>query len=256
MGAPLLWFGLKAKLLKSILNINDAVDVIAGAVDPSSVATAGEPGSIYLSSNGGLYVKQDSGTSTNWLDVTAGGSVIWGAITGTLSSQLDLQAALDAKQDGPLTGGVTTSGDVATVITNANLTGDITSTGNATTLGSNFKIQPIGTTIDGGSSAPSVGQYSWVFVPYACTVNQWTVGCDDGVSGNCVVDVQTCAYGARGTETSIAGSELPTLTGATENQDSSLRTWTPSIAAGTWVKFEVVSASTLTKIYITLRAGR
>lgn len=28
-----------------------------------------------------------------------GGSVAWGSITGTLSNQLDLQAALDAKQD-------------------------------------------------------------------------------------------------------------------------------------------------------------
>lgn len=35
---------------------------------------------------------------TTWNDVTGGGgSVAWGAITGTLSSQTDLQAALDAK---------------------------------------------------------------------------------------------------------------------------------------------------------------
>lgn len=30
---------------------------------------------------------------------TGGGTVVWGSITGTLSNQTDLQAALDAKQD-------------------------------------------------------------------------------------------------------------------------------------------------------------
>ncbi|RYE41604.1 MAG: hypothetical protein EOP24_36125 [Hyphomicrobiales bacterium] len=37
-------------------------------------------------------------TSIAFAQVTGGGSVAWGAITGTLSSQTDLQAALDAKQ--------------------------------------------------------------------------------------------------------------------------------------------------------------
>lgn len=37
-----------------------------GSVDPQSVATPGDPGSIYLRDNGSLYVKTDSGSSTNW----------------------------------------------------------------------------------------------------------------------------------------------------------------------------------------------
>lgn len=37
-------------------------------------------------------------TSISFAQVTGGGSVSWGAITGTLSSQSDLQAALDLKQ--------------------------------------------------------------------------------------------------------------------------------------------------------------
>lgn len=33
-----------------------------------------------------------------WIDVPAGGTPAWGAITGILSAQTDLQSALDAKQ--------------------------------------------------------------------------------------------------------------------------------------------------------------
>ena len=34
----------------------------------------------------------------DFIDVPAGGNAAWGSLTGTLSSQTDLQAALDAKQ--------------------------------------------------------------------------------------------------------------------------------------------------------------
>lgn len=366
MGAPLLWSGNVAKLLKKILNFNDQTYIEAGDLDPSAVAHAGLPGYVYISSNGSVYVKQDSGITTNWIDLASPTSTVWGDITGTLSNQIDLQAALDAKQptgsyitaltsditaSGPgsvaativnnvvsnaklatiatstfkgrttagtgnvedltstqatallnnmvgdsgsggtkglvpapaagdsaagkflkasgawavpadtgitqLTGGVTagpgSGSQVATVVTNANLTGDITSSGNATTLGSNFKIRPIGTTINGGLSAPAVGTQGVIFIPYACTITEWTIGCDNA-AGNAVVDVKTASYANLGSETSIAGSELPTLTAQRVNHDTNLTTWSPTISAGTWFVFRVSSASTLTQIYITLTA--
>lgn len=138
------------------------------------------------------------------------------------------------------------------VARNTNLSGDVTSAGDATTLKDNLKIRTIGCTIDGGSSAPAVNTSVFVFVPYACTITGWYIGGD--VSGSAVVDVLTATYGNRGTEASIAGSEKPTLSSVIENRDIALGTWSPNIAAGTWVQFKVSSASTLTKIYISLAA--
>ena len=51
---------------------------------------------IYVSTNvSPVYVV------VNYSGVSAGGGAVWGGITGTLSNQLDLQAALDAKFDDP-----------------------------------------------------------------------------------------------------------------------------------------------------------
>ncbi len=56
---------------------------------------------------------------------SGGGGGTWGSITGTLSSQTDLNTALGLKQAGPLTGDVTTSGAAATIanlaVTNAKI---------------------------------------------------------------------------------------------------------------------------------------
>jgi hypothetical protein len=60
-------------------------------------------------SDGNEYVRKNAA----WAIATGGGGgVAWGAITGTLSSQTDLQTALDAKLDlagGTMTGGLTLS---------------------------------------------------------------------------------------------------------------------------------------------------
>lgn len=65
-----------------------------GAQGPQGVAGVGVPAG---GTTGQALVKVD-GTDYNtaWSSV-AGGSAVWGAITGTLSSQLDLQSALDGK---------------------------------------------------------------------------------------------------------------------------------------------------------------
>lgn len=91
MGSPILWFGNIAKNLQNGLQFGENATIYSGAVDPSAVATAGNPGDIYLStSTSSLYIKQDSGTTTNW-DRTAlepsftEGSIPFGSITGALT---------------------------------------------------------------------------------------------------------------------------------------------------------------------------
>lgn len=85
--------------------------------------------------------------AVSWTTVSSSGGT-WGSITGTLSSQTDLQTALNAKVTSNGALGTPSSG-VATnltgtasgltagnVTTNANLTGHVTSVGNAAVLGS------------------------------------------------------------------------------------------------------------------------
>ncbi len=65
--------GAKTKNLKDELQLLTGSSIISRAVDPTSVATAGEPGSLLMnSSTAALYKKLDSGTTTNWQIQTSG----------------------------------------------------------------------------------------------------------------------------------------------------------------------------------------
>jgi hypothetical protein len=77
----------------------------------SAAASTYQPIGSYLTdapSDGNEYVRKNAA----WAVASAGGGVAWGAITGTLSSQTDLQTALDDKlalSGGTMTGGLTLS---------------------------------------------------------------------------------------------------------------------------------------------------
>jgi hypothetical protein len=104
--------------------------------------------------------------------------------------------------------------------------------------------------IDGGGSTPSVNANSWVVVPYGCTITGWHITSD--VSGSAVVDVLKSTYAGFPSFTSIAGTEKPTLSSAQKNQDTSLSTWTATITAGDYIKFNLDSVATVTYIYVSL----
>lgn len=72
------------------------VEVVAAPAIEVSVTQAGAPG---MSAYQLAYANDPSiGTLEEWLDsLGGGGGGAWGGITGTLASQTDLQAALDAK---------------------------------------------------------------------------------------------------------------------------------------------------------------
>lgn len=102
-----------------------------------------------------------------------------------------------------------------------------------------------GTTLSSSITPPIVR------IPYACTVTGWTI---HGDSGDAVVDVQRATYG--GAFSSIAGSEKPTLVGASWNTDTSLSTWTTSLSAGDHLKFIVESTANLTYCAVDLLVNR
>lgn len=104
----------------------------------------------------------------------------------------------------------------------------------------------------GGGSAISSGLQCRLRVPYACTITGWSVTADQ--TGSVVIDVwkDTYANFPPDVADTITGSEKPTLSSAVKNEDTSLTTWTSSVAAGDILIFNVDSASTVEEVELDL----
>ncbi len=114
----------------------------------------------------------------------------------------------------------------------------------------------IGITIDGGGLPLTTGVKGALTVPYACTINSWTVLADQ--SGSIVLDIWKVAlasYPPTVTNT-ITASAKPTLSSADHNSSSTLTGWTTSISAGDTIKFNVDSISTITRITLSLKVTK
>lgn len=99
MGSPLIWAGNAARFLKRILSFQGSdITIQVGSLDPTSTPVDAEPGSMYISdSTQQCYIKQDSGSSTNWtqqaatqiagpgITIDGGGSAITTGIKGSVS---------------------------------------------------------------------------------------------------------------------------------------------------------------------------
>lgn len=106
--------------------------------------------------------------------------------------------------------------------------------------------------IDGGGSAITTGIAGDVFVDFACTISKVTLLADQ--SGSIVIDIWKAAYASYPPTISntITASALPTLSSAAKNQDSTLTGWTKAISAGDCLRFNVNSASTVTRVVLAL----
>ena len=134
---------------------------------------------------------------------------------------------------------------------------DATAAAQVTTLGlDNTKIAAIAFVIDGGGAVITTGAKGYVEVPFACTINRATMLADQ--SGSIVVDVwkDTYANYPPVDADSITASAPPTISGATKSQDSTLTGWTTSIAAGDVLGFNVDSASTVTRVTLSLKVTK
>jgi hypothetical protein len=66
-GDAVIFSGANVKALKQNLDLNGIVTLNSGSVNPAITATSANKGSLYLNTAGStVYVKQDSGSSTNW----------------------------------------------------------------------------------------------------------------------------------------------------------------------------------------------
>ncbi len=125
-----------------------------------------------------------------------------------------------------------------------------------TSLGTSLPTAVLGITIDGGGAVPTTGQKGFIYVPYSCTINSVTMLADQ--SGSAVVDIWKVAYGSfpPSVANTITASALPTLSSAQNSQDTTLTGWTKTISAGDVLAFNVNSASTLTRINLTLKVTK
>lgn len=113
----------------------------------------------------------------------------------------------------------------------------------------------IGISLDGGGSAITTGVKGYVVAPYACTITGWYLVSD--VSGSIVIDVwKTASPTIPTVSNTITGTEKPTLSSAQFNSDTTLTTWTTSVAVGDIIAYNVDSASTLTKATLTIKVTK
>jgi len=107
-----------------------------------------------------------------------------------------------------------------------------------------------GITIDGAGSVLTVGNKGYAVIPYGGTITGWTMIANQ--TGDCVIDVWKAAGTIPTLSDSITGTEKPTLTTQQINSDTNLTTWTSSVSPGDIFAFNVDSASTLTRVNLSI----
>lgn len=183
-------------------------------------------------------------------DVTATGP---GSVAGTIANDAVTYAKIQNVTSARLLGRATAgAGDTEeiTLGTGLSFTG---TTLNASGAGI---IEAIGATFDGGGSAITTGIKGYISVPYACTINSVVLLADQ--TGSIVVDIWKDVYASFppvGAD-SITAAAKPTISAATNSQDTTLTGWTTAIAAGDVLAFNVDSASTLTRVNLILKVTR
>lgn len=110
--------------------------------------------------------------------------------------------------------------------------------------------------VDGGGTAITTGVKGDLVIPYNCTILGWDVLAD--TSGSIVIDVwkDTYANFPPTVADTIAGSEKPTITSATKNQDTALSSWTTSLTRNDILRFNVDSCATITRVTLNIRVKR
>lgn len=107
--------------------------------------------------------------------------------------------------------------------------------------------------IDGGQAAIETGIKGDLEIPYPCTIQRATLLADQ--TGSIVIDIwkDTYANFPPTNADSITASAPPTLSAAAKSQDSTLTGWTTTVSAGDVLRFNVDSATTITKVTLALK---
>jgi len=216
--------GLKADLVDGKVpssQLPSYVDDIIEVATYSALPTTGETGKIYVVLDTNLIYRWSGSAYIEIKDSSA----VWGAITGTLSSQTDLQSALDAKQD-DLNGtgfvkasGTTISYDNSTYLTTSSAASTYVPYTGATAnvnLGQNYSLTAALIIKSGGTSTQflkadgtiDTNTYALDSAVVKLTGNQTIAGVKTFTSG-IVADVTTGGtQGFASTNSSASGSSI------------------------------------------------
>ena len=110
--------------------------------------------------------------------------------------------------------------------------------------------------IDGGGSAITTGIKGDLRIPFGCTINRATAMAD--ASGSIVVDIwkDTYANFPPTDADSITASAPVTITSATKSEDPTLTGWTTGITADDILRYNVDSATTITRVTVSLKCTK
>jgi len=134
-----------------------------------------------------------------------------------------------------------------------NLQWDFNTTTPQITLPATFLVAEC--TVDGDGSTPGTGICADSYVPVACTLQSAVM--QSTISGSVVMDVWAAPFVVNSPPTianSIVSSTPPTLASAQSSIDNILSGWNTSIAAGTALRFNINSISTVTRFILSLIA--
>lgn len=257
------------KLLQNSTLIVDDSGNISGAGTLNTHTIPGGTGQIALTAD---ITGTNSGTNTGDQTITLTGDVT-GSGTGSFAATIANDAVTYAKMqnvsatDKLLGRSSSGAGDVEEITCTA-FARTILDDANQAAVQATVGVGAIGTlptiattitvTFDGQGSVLTTGAPSQARIPdlKAMTITSWTLVADQ--SGSVVIDVWKSTYSSYPPVVggSIAGTEKPTLSSADKNQDTSLSTWSTSIADGDCLIFNIDSVTTIEKCVLTIKGTR
>jgi hypothetical protein len=124
------------------------------------------------------------------------------------------------------------------------------SSGSAGTLAATVLV------IDGGGAAITTGIKSDIHFPFDGTIQEWTMLAD--TTGSATIDIWKAPYSAYPptAANTITGSAKPIISSANKAQSSTLTGWTTSISTNDVLRLNVDSASTITRLTLSLKILR
>lgn len=168
----------------------------------------------------------------------------------TISLTNDLAAVEALSSNGIVTRTATDTWTTRTITAGAGVTvtnGDGISGNPVISLGANGIKRGFGISIDGGGAPITTGVKGYITVPYAGTINQWTM-LASSQTGSISMDVwRTDFSGALPTvSNSIVASAPPSIVSGIKGTTTTLTGWTLAVNAGDVIGFNVASAASLT----------